>query len=124
MNRSQLLRQEASATSKLLTVFVFGEKCLPRWCGAREFLTTVQKVLGHDIYEILFDDECMKVLKSAHISKLKIPFRKSQSSSKSVSPALHKPIANSTPGKIRDKGTGGEEGLATDFHEFAECRGA
>ncbi|CAD7083322.1 unnamed protein product [Hermetia illucens] len=102
MNSSQL-RQEASATSKLLTVFVLGEKCLPRWCGVREFLATVQKVLGHDMYEILFDDGCIKVLKSAHMSKMKIPVKKSQSSSTSVSPALNKPIINSTPDKSKIK---------------------
>lgn len=102
MNSSRL-RQKASAASKLPNVFVLGEKCLARWSGARRFPATVQKVLGNDMYEILFDDGYMKVLKSAHISKLKIPVGKSQSPSTSASPAPHKPIANSTPDKSKIK---------------------
>ncbi|XP_055849339.1 uncharacterized protein LOC129914222 [Episyrphus balteatus] len=66
---SPRLRQKASA--KPPPLFVTDEKCFARWTGSRKFPATVQKVLGDDLYEVLFEDGFVKTVRGNHMGKIK-----------------------------------------------------
>lgn len=76
---SPRLRQKASA--KPPSLFVVDEKCLARWSGSRKFPATVQKVLGDDLYEVLFEDGFVKTVRGNHMAKIKPPTAKTTSPS-------------------------------------------
>ncbi|XP_053961246.1 uncharacterized protein LOC128865178 [Anastrepha ludens] len=65
---STRLRQKIS--TKPILVFELEEKCMARWSGPRKFPGTVKKIIGNDIYEVLFDDGYMKNVRALHMSKV------------------------------------------------------
>lgn len=70
MNSSRLKFKQSNSNRTVLS-YVEGEKCFAKW-QARKFPATVQKVLGNDMYEVLFDDGYSKVVKANQISKTKV----------------------------------------------------
>ncbi|XP_011179347.1 uncharacterized protein LOC105210226 [Zeugodacus cucurbitae] len=65
---STRLRQKVS--TKPVPVFELEEKCMARWSGPRKFPGTIKKILGNDIYEVLFDDGYVKNVRAVHINKI------------------------------------------------------
>lgn len=65
---STRLRQKVS--TKLVPIFELEEKCMARWSGPRKFPGTIKKILGNDMYEVLFDDGYVKNVRAVHINKI------------------------------------------------------
>ncbi|XP_067616959.1 PHD finger protein 20-like protein 1 [Eurosta solidaginis] len=74
MNSSRL-RQKLS--TKPIPVFELEEKCMARWTGPRKFPGTIKKILGNDMYEVLFDDGYIKNVRAVHMNKVS-PFEVEQ----------------------------------------------
>ncbi|KAL5287931.1 PHF20 family protein [Megaselia abdita] len=70
MNSSRL-RPKQTNSNRVILSYVEGEKCLAKW-QARKFPATVSKVLGNDLYEVIFDDGYTKNVKSHQMSKSKV----------------------------------------------------
>ncbi|XP_019869828.1 PHD finger protein 20 isoform X3 [Aethina tumida] len=49
--------------------FAVGERCSAAWSDSRKFPATVTKIVGNDVYEVLFDDGYMKTLKGHRMTK-------------------------------------------------------
>ncbi|XP_011210144.2 uncharacterized protein LOC105230848 [Bactrocera dorsalis] len=79
---STRLRQKVS--TKPVPVFELEEKCMARWSGPRKFPGTIKKILGNDMYEVLFDDGYVKNVRAVHINKI-LP----------LDPELQAPISSS-----------------------------
>ncbi|XP_055902975.1 uncharacterized protein LOC129939123 [Eupeodes corollae] len=86
---SPRLRQKASA--KPPPLFLIDEKCFARWTGSRKFPATVQKILGDDLYEVLFEDGFVKTVRGSHMGKIKTVPTKVSPSVPSVVDKVAKP---------------------------------
>ncbi|XP_063700645.1 uncharacterized protein LOC134830957 [Culicoides brevitarsis] len=51
--------------------FAIGEKCMARWNDSRKFPATVQRLVEDDLYEVLFNDGYIKIVRGTHMTKLK-----------------------------------------------------
>uniref|UniRef100_A0A336LWK1 CSON006578 protein n=1 Tax=Culicoides sonorensis TaxID=179676 RepID=A0A336LWK1_CULSO len=51
--------------------FAIGEKCMARWNDSRKFPATVQRLVEDDLYEVLFNDGYVKIVRGTHMTKLK-----------------------------------------------------
>ncbi|XP_013106488.1 uncharacterized protein LOC106086376 [Stomoxys calcitrans] len=90
MNSSRL-RQRLS--TKPIPVFTLEEKCLARWTGPRKFPGTVKKILGNDMYEVLFDDGYVKNVRAMHMNK--IMASEADTTTELVAPTEGQDISNS-----------------------------
>ncbi|XP_017483115.1 PREDICTED: uncharacterized protein LOC108371996 [Rhagoletis zephyria] len=80
---STRLRQKVS--TKPIPIFDLEEKCMARWSGPRKFPGTIKKILGNDLYEVLFDDGYVKNVRAVHMTKV-LP----------LDPESHVPISSPT----------------------------
>ncbi|CAO1367766.1 unnamed protein product [Diamesa serratosioi] len=86
-----------------LITFEVGEKVLARWNDCRKFPATINRVLDHDSYDVLFDDGYPKIVRGVHINKLspKQGQQKGPTSSPSVvSLAVSNPLLLNPPSLI------------------------
>ncbi|XP_055373740.1 uncharacterized protein LOC129607060 [Condylostylus longicornis] len=68
---SRRLRPYVDKSNKPEQFFIAGERIMARWSGARKFPATISKVLDNGTYDVVFDDGFVKVVKGAHISKIR-----------------------------------------------------
>ncbi|XP_050306837.1 PHD finger protein 20 isoform X2 [Anthonomus grandis grandis] len=88
---------------KVAEKFEIGERCMAYWCDNRKFPAQITKALDNDMYEVLFDDGFIKLLRSARISKMSVTKPAPASPSVEYRPLNASPLFDPVQGTKQDR---------------------